>query len=137
MQQSRRAARRRQVYTPQMTTRWYRAPEILYGAHDYGPAIDVWAAGCVVAEAFRNAPVFSSPGDIMQLAEVCATLGTPTPETWPVRGRMCLHGGSFSVLSPSLFSTCPLPFLFALSVFLAGYGPAPRLRQDPDPSVSG
>lgn len=37
-------------YTHAVATRWYRAPELLYGARSYGPAVDMWAAGCVFAE---------------------------------------------------------------------------------------
>lgn len=31
-------------------TRWYRAPELLYGSRSYGAAVDMWAAGCIFAE---------------------------------------------------------------------------------------
>lgn len=36
-------------YTSQVFTRWYRPPELLFGATAYGPAVDIWAAGCVFA----------------------------------------------------------------------------------------
>jgi serine/threonine protein kinase len=36
--------------TPEVVTRWYRAPELLFGAKIYTPAIDVWSAGCIIAE---------------------------------------------------------------------------------------
>lgn len=36
--------------TADVATRWYRAPELLYGAQQYGPGVDMWAAGCVLAE---------------------------------------------------------------------------------------
>ena len=38
------------AYTHTVATRWYRAPELLYGARNYGPAVDVWAVGAVFAE---------------------------------------------------------------------------------------
>ena len=37
-------------YSPAVASRWYRAPELLYSARHYGPAVDIWAAGCVLAE---------------------------------------------------------------------------------------
>jgi serine/threonine protein kinase len=37
-------------YTDYVATRWYRAPELLVGDTQYGPAVDVWAIGCVFAE---------------------------------------------------------------------------------------
>lgn len=33
-----------------VATRWYRAPEIILMEDDYGPAVDVWAAGCILGE---------------------------------------------------------------------------------------
>lgn len=31
-------------------TRWYRAPELLLGATNYGVGVDIWAMGCILAE---------------------------------------------------------------------------------------
>lgn len=70
-------------YSPQVATRFYRAPEILWGASKYGPPIDLWAAGCVFAEMLRGIPLFSGSTDIEQLALVVRILGTPDPEQWP------------------------------------------------------
>ena len=36
--------------TEYVVTRWYRAPEIMLAVRDYGPEIDTWAAGCILAE---------------------------------------------------------------------------------------
>ena len=36
--------------TDQVGSRWYRAPEIMMGSRRYGPAADMWSAGCVLAE---------------------------------------------------------------------------------------
>ena len=48
--------------TGHVVTRWYRAPEIILLEKDYGPAIDVWAVGCIFAELLgmmrENAPTF-------------------------------------------------------------------------------
>lgn len=70
-------------YSPQVATRFYRAPEILWGASQYGPAIDLWAAGCVFAEMLRGIPLFGGTTDIEQLALVVRLLGTPDTEQWP------------------------------------------------------
>jgi serine/threonine protein kinase len=37
-----------------ISTRYYRAPELLYGNPYYGTEIDLWAAGCVLAELFSH-----------------------------------------------------------------------------------
>lgn len=41
-------------YSPQVASRWYRAPELLWGSPKYGSAIDMWAVGCVFAEMLRG-----------------------------------------------------------------------------------
>ncbi|XP_055384946.1 cyclin-dependent kinase 20 isoform X2 [Condylostylus longicornis] len=71
------------LYSPQVATRWYRAPEILWGSQKYGPAIDIWAGGCVLAEMLRGVPLFAGTTDIEQLALVIRTLGTPNAVEWP------------------------------------------------------
>jgi len=45
-------------YTHQVASRWYRAPELLYGARNYGPQVDLWAIGCIFGEMLKNAPLF-------------------------------------------------------------------------------
>jgi serine/threonine protein kinase len=44
------AAERAGGYTHTVATRWYRAPELLLASHSYGPAADMWAVGCILAE---------------------------------------------------------------------------------------
>lgn len=41
-----------------MCSRFYRAPELLFGKTDYDGAVDVWSAGCIVAEMVTRDPVF-------------------------------------------------------------------------------
>ncbi|RAK98567.1 putative cell division protein kinase (Ctk1) [Aspergillus ibericus CBS 121593] len=69
-------------------TTCYRPPEILFGFKGYGPALDLWAAGCVVAEAvavghkqlFDSGPVGS---DLSLIQSIFQTLGTPDEGIWP------------------------------------------------------
>ena len=68
-------------YTNQVSSRWYRAPEVLFGATQYGPAIDVWAAGLIIAELFNGEPLVPGSSDIEQLARVLAARGTPLEST--------------------------------------------------------
>lgn len=42
-------------------SRYYRAPELIFGATDYTSAIDVWSVGCVLAELMLGQPMF--PGE--------------------------------------------------------------------------
>ena len=43
--------------TSQVVTIWYRAPELLLGFRDYGVGIDLWSAGCQLAEMFVGRPI--------------------------------------------------------------------------------
>ncbi|XP_043477254.1 cyclin-dependent kinase 20-like [Leptopilina heterotoma] len=70
-------------YSHQVATRWYRAPELLYGARFYSASIDMWSVGCIFGEMLNNAPLFPGDTDIEQLAIVLRHLGSPTAETWP------------------------------------------------------
>lgn len=78
----------------------YRPPELLFGKSDYGIEIDLWAAGCVVAEIVRerlgddsrkgngvewtlfNAGELGS--ELALVKSIFETLGTPDEERWPV-----------------------------------------------------
>jgi len=70
-------------YTHEVVTRWYRAPELLFGATQYGPSIDIWSVGCIFAELMMKTPYFAGDSDLDQLSKIFAALGTPTEETWP------------------------------------------------------
>ncbi|XP_039283423.1 cyclin-dependent kinase 20 isoform X2 [Nilaparvata lugens] len=76
-------ANRTRPYSHQVATRWYRAPELLYGARTYSYAIDLWAVGCILAELNNSSPLFPGETDIDQLAIVLRGLGTPTESIWP------------------------------------------------------
>jgi len=59
-------------------SRYYRAPELIFGATDYTTAIDVWSAGCVMAEMLLGQPMFPGESGVDQLVEIIKVLGTPT-----------------------------------------------------------
>ncbi|KAI1287424.1 Glycogen synthase kinase-3 beta [Halotydeus destructor] len=61
-------------------SRYYRAPELIFGATDYTTKIDVWSAGCVVAELLLGQPIFPGDSGVDQLVEIIKVLGTPTRE---------------------------------------------------------
>ncbi|GIY46624.1 cyclin-dependent kinase 9 [Caerostris extrusa] len=44
-------------YTNKVVTLWYRPPELLLGDRNYGPPVDMWAAGCVMAEMWTRFPI--------------------------------------------------------------------------------
>lgn len=67
---------------------FYACPEILLGARRCTAAIDMWSAGCVLAEMAAGRPPFRSHTQIGQLLLIFQLLGTPTEETWPGVGRL-------------------------------------------------
>lgn len=61
-------------------SRYYRAPELMFGAREYGTAIDLWSAGCVIAELLTGKVFFKGKDSKHQLLEIIAKLGTPSEE---------------------------------------------------------
>lgn len=61
-------------------SRYYRAPELIFGATDYTTKIDIWSAGCVMAELILGEPMFPGESGVDQLVEIIKVLGTPTRE---------------------------------------------------------
>ena len=47
------------LYTHQVVTRWYRCPELLYGARAYGVGVDMWSIGCIIAELLLRVSIFN------------------------------------------------------------------------------
>jgi len=61
-------------------SRYYRAPELIFGATNYSTNIDIWSTGCVMAELMLGQPLFPGESGIDQLVEIIKVLGTPTRE---------------------------------------------------------
>jgi len=78
-------AKRRQLdYTNRVITIWYRSPELLLGETQYGPAVDIWSAACVLVEIFTRHAIFPGDGgEISQLEKIYNILGTPNSRDWP------------------------------------------------------
>ncbi|KAH9932200.1 kinase-like domain-containing protein [Fomitopsis serialis] len=70
-------------YTNCVVTRWYRPPELLLGARQYGGEVDMWGIGCVLAEMFWRRPILPGGSDIDQLEKIWQLCGTPNETTWP------------------------------------------------------
>lgn len=71
------------INTHQVVTRWYRAPELLYGAKQYGTCVDMWAVGCILAELLLRVPFLPGESDLDQLTRIFQVFGNPTIENWP------------------------------------------------------
>lgn len=70
------------IYSHQVVTRWYRAPELLYGARMYGTGVDIWAVGCILAELLRREALFPGDSDLDTLDKIITLLGTPSEKNW-------------------------------------------------------
>jgi serine/threonine protein kinase len=64
--------------TPYIVSRYYRAPELVYGTHIYSTEIDIWAAGCILMELCIGKPVFMGKDDGDQFIQQAYTLGPPS-----------------------------------------------------------
>ncbi|CAM8973561.1 unnamed protein product [Rhodiola kirilowii] len=69
-------------YTDYVSTRWYRAPEVLLQCSSYTPAIDMWAVGTIMAELFTLCPIFPGDSEVDQLHKICCVLGAPNWNTF-------------------------------------------------------
>lgn len=63
------------VYTDYVATRWYRPPELLLADASYDAGVDIWAAGCVIAEMATGVPLFPGDSDMDMLAHITAACG--------------------------------------------------------------
>ncbi|KAL3615924.1 hypothetical protein CASFOL_040218 [Castilleja foliolosa] len=70
-------------YTEYVSTRWYRAPEVLLQSASYTPSVDMWAVGAILAELFTSCPIFPGESEIDQLYKICCVLGRPDWNTFP------------------------------------------------------
>eukprot|EP00941_MAST-03F_sp_MAST-3F-sp1_P005162 g5162.t1 len=71
-------------YSHQVASRWYRPPELLFGARQYGQSADMWSVGCIFAEILSLSPAFPGENDIDQIHKVIQVLGSPNIESdWP------------------------------------------------------
>ncbi|XP_061254863.1 serine/threonine-protein kinase MAK isoform X3 [Bos javanicus] len=70
-------------YTDYVSTRWYRAPEVLLRSSAYSSPIDVWAVGSIMAELYTLRPLFPGTSEVDEIFKICQVLGTPKKSDWP------------------------------------------------------
>ena len=71
------------TFSNEVVTLWYRAPDVLLGSRQYNTSIDIWSAGCIMAEMFTGRPLFPGTGNEDQLMKIFRLMGTPNVHTWP------------------------------------------------------
>ncbi|XP_062017988.1 cyclin-dependent kinase C-1-like [Rosa rugosa] len=99
--------------TNQVVTHWYRPPELLLGATKYGPAVDMWSAGCIFAELLcHGRPIFDgkTEADVMKkIVEVC---GVPDEVNWPGVSEHPLYNTFLKAMKPQQRPLRPLSETF-------------------------
>jgi len=66
--------------TEYVGTRWYRAPEVVLTSMEYTAAVDIWGAGCILAELIGRLPLFKGRDFLDQIRSICEVLGTPSED---------------------------------------------------------
>ncbi|XP_009794518.1 cyclin-dependent kinase F-4-like [Nicotiana sylvestris] len=69
-------------YTEYVSTRWYRAPEVLLQSPIYGPAVDMWAMGAIMAELLTLRPLFPGSSEADEIYKICSVIGSPSKSEW-------------------------------------------------------
>ena len=72
----------RTLFSNKVVTMWYKSPELLLGCQKYSYPVDIWSAGCVVAELELGRPIFPGKCELEELDIICRILGTPGEDTW-------------------------------------------------------
>ncbi|KAI4367054.1 hypothetical protein MLD38_022835 [Melastoma candidum] len=72
----------KQPLTSRVVTLWYRPPELLLGATDYGASVDLWSSGCILAELLAGKPIMPGRTEVEQLHKIFKLCGSPSEEYW-------------------------------------------------------
>ncbi|XP_051137093.1 cyclin-dependent kinase F-4-like [Andrographis paniculata] len=70
-------------FTEYVSTRWYRSPEVLLQSQAYGPPVDMWAMGAIMAELFTLRPLFPGNSEPDEIYKICCVIGSPKNWEWP------------------------------------------------------
>lgn len=137
------------LMTNRVITLWYRPPELLMGADNYGKEVDMWSAGCIMAEMLSGRPLFAGKDENSQMELICKVLGRPTEENMP--GCTSLKGYAAMVAEHSAARSFPSqsklaarlaelrivdPLAVALLDNLLSLDPAKRMGASPAAAVS-
>ncbi|EEP81596.1 hypothetical protein UREG_06461 [Uncinocarpus reesii 1704] len=80
-------------YTTYVSTRWYRAPEVLLRAGEYSAPVDMWAIGAMAVEIATLKPLFPGGNEVDQVWRVCEIMGSPG--NWYSKSGAKVGGGEW------------------------------------------
>jgi len=121
-------------YTDRVVTLWYRAPELLLGARSYGPAVDVWSVGCIVAEMLSREPLFRAESEVGMLHQIFQALGTPADDEGQAEGGG--GGAGAGGAGPESRQPAPSAAAAAAGPRPASAAPAPPVAPPPLPAAA-
>lgn len=135
-------------YTEYVSTRWYRAPEVLLRSRDYSNPVDLWALGTILAEIVNLKPLFPGQSEVDQVLQICDVIGDPLHDygnddrgrkkgggEWQRGIKMARAVGfEFPIVKPvtfsTLFSSKIPPSLIDCIQDLLRYDPRARMTTD-------
>ncbi|XP_027092952.1 serine/threonine-protein kinase MHK isoform X2 [Coffea eugenioides] len=121
-------------FTEYVSTRWYRAPEVLLQSSSYTPAIDMWAVGAILAELFTFCPIFPGESELDQLYKICCVLGRPDWSIFPEARNISrlVDISYFEIMPANLSDIVPNASMEAIDLIkqLFSWDPAKRPSAD-------
>ncbi|KAG6025074.1 hypothetical protein E4U41_001614 [Claviceps citrina] len=106
-------------YTTYVSTRWYRAPEVLLRAGEYSAPVDIWAVGAMAVEVATLKPLFPGGNEVDQVWRVCEVMGSPG--NWYNKAGALVGGGDWRegiLLANKLGFSFPKMAPHAINTFL-------------------
>ncbi|KAG8045605.1 hypothetical protein GUJ93_ZPchr0008g11587 [Zizania palustris] len=113
----------RHPLTSRVVTLWYRPPELLLGATNYGVAVDLWSTGCILAELYAGKPIMPGRTEVEQLHKIFKLCGSPSEDYW--RKSKLPHATIFKPQQPyarrvsETFKDFPVPAVALVDVLLS------------------
>lgn len=117
-------------FTDYVSTRWYRAPEILLRSTSYNSPVDIFAVGVIMAELYSMRPLFPGENEHDQIIKLCRVLGKPDPQVWPEGYRLASKIGftfpSFEAIPLESIIPNASPAAINLMLQMLAYNPQKR-----------
>ncbi|GFS96282.1 cyclin-dependent kinase 9 [Nephila pilipes] len=123
-------------YTNRVVTLWYRPPELLLGERNYGPPVDMWGAGCIMAEMWTRSPIMQGNTEQHQLtliSQLCGCINTdsfPGVEKLELYNKLELPKGQKRKVKERLKAYVKCPFALDLLDKLLTLDPSKRIDSD-------
>ncbi|KAI9321693.1 cyclin-dependent protein kinase phoss [Dichotomocladium elegans] len=93
------------TFSNEVVTLWYRAPDVLLGSRMYSTSIDIWSAGCIMAEMYTGRPLFPGTTNEDQLQKIFRMMGTPSEQTWPGVSQLPEYKPTQAIYPPQRLNT--------------------------------